>query len=191
MKNLINPRFGILAGMVLLAALSRLLPHPYNFTPIGAMALFGGAYFANRVVAILVPMLSLWISDLLLNNLVYREYYTTFTWFTSGWIYASFLLIGVLGMVLLQKVSVRNVLIASLSSSVLFFLITNFSVWLGSGMYPQTREGLMACYTAGLPFFQNTILGDLFFSGVLFGAFELMQRRFPVLSLRGNTQVMG
>ncbi len=193
MKKLINPRFGILIIMVLLAALSRLLPHPYNFTPIGAMALFGGAYFANRLVAILVPLLSLWVSDLLLNNIVYSEYYPSFTWFTPGglWIYGSFVLIGVFGMVLLQKVSIRNVLISSLSSSVFFFLVTNFSVWLGSTMYPQTREGLLACYAAGLPFFQNTIMGDLFFSAVLFGAFELMQRRFPALSLRGNSQVVG
>ncbi len=185
MKNLLHPRFGVLTGLVLFTALSRLLPHPPNFTPIAAMALFGGAYFGHRTVAILVPLLSLWLSDLLLNNLVYQAYYKNFTWFTSGgwWIYGSFVLIGMLGMLLLRKVTARNIALASVLSSVLFFVITNFSVWLHSSMYPPTREGLVACYVAALPFFQNTILGDLFFSAVLFGCFELARRRFPVLSV--------
>ena len=186
MKTLINPRSGLLALLVLLAALTRLLPHPPNFTAVGAMALFGGAFFSNRVAAMLVPLASLWISDLVLNNVVYREYNPSFAWFTPGgyWMYGSFALVVVLGIVLLKKVNFMNLLAGSLSASVLFYVVTNFGVWYGGSMYPATREGLIACYMAAIPFFGNTLAGDLFFCGVLFGMFGLAQRRFPALSLK-------
>ncbi|MCU0354094.1 MAG: hypothetical protein MUD08_10220 [Cytophagales bacterium] len=184
MKQLIQPRTGVLAGMVLLAALSRLLPHPDNFTPVGAMALFGGAYFANRWAAVAVPLLSMWFSDLVLNNVFYRAYNPSFAWFTPGgyWIYGSILLTVVLGWLMLRKVTVMRVAAASLSASVLFFVVTNFGVWLGGDMYPQTFEGFTACYVAALPFFRNAALGDLVYCAVMFGVFALAQRRFPVLS---------
>ncbi len=183
MKTLTNPRFGVLAVLVLLAALTRLLPHPPNFTAVGAMALFGGAFFSNRVAALLVPLASLWISDLVLNNVVYSEYNPSFAWFTPGgyWMYGGFALVVGLGILLLEKVNFTNLLAASLSASVLFYLVTNFGVWYGSSMYPATREGLVACYVAAIPFFGNTLAGDLFFCGVLFGMFGLAQRRFPAL----------
>ena len=169
--------------MVLLAALSRLLPHPYNFTPVGAMALFGGAYLANRWAAVAVPLLSMWLSDLLLNNIVYKEYNPLFAWFTPGgyWIYGSIALTVVLGGLLIRKVTVVRVAAASLSASVLFFVVTNFGVWISGGMYAKTFEGLTACYVAALPFFRNAVVGDLVYCAVLFGVFALMQRRFSVL----------
>lgn len=184
MKNPFNPRFGLLALLALLAALTRLLPHPPNFTAVGAMALFGGAYFSNRLAALLVPLASLWLSDLVLNNVVYREYNPSFAWFTPGgyWMYGSFALVVGLGIVLLRKVKPASLLAASLSASVLFYLVTNFGVWYGGSMYPATPGGLAACYVAAIPFFGNTLAGDLFFCGVLFGIFELAQRRFAALS---------
>jgi hypothetical protein len=185
MKQQTNIRFGIIALLILVAALSRLLPHPYNFTPIGAMGLFGAAYFNRRWLAFAVPFAAMWVSDLILNNVVYArqfpEYYQGFQWFGSAPVYLSFALIVGLGLVLLRKVRVESVLIASLSASVLFFLITNFAVWLNSGAYPQNAPGLWMCYVAGLPFFGNTLLGDLFYSGVLFGAYEWMKVRIPQL----------
>lgn len=160
-------------ALIVLAALTRLLPHPNNFTPIGAIGLFGAAYFQRRWLALLVPFAALFVSDLLLNNIVYRQYYPTFTWFTSGWIYGAFALVMLAGWILVRRrVSAGNVLGASLTASLIFFLVTNFSVWLQSGMYPQTQAGLLACYTAGLPFLTNTLLGDLCFSVVLFGVYE-------------------
>ncbi len=164
-------------ALTLLAAMTRLLPHPDNFTPISAMALFGAAYFSQQIRMLAVPFLALFASDLILNNVVYRQYYTEFTFITSWWIYVAFALVMLIGWFLLrQKVTPQRLLVASLSASALFFIVTNFSTWLDSGMYPRTPAGLSACFAAGLPFLRNTVMGDLFFSGVLFGAYEWMSR---------------
>jgi len=188
MKTPFHPRFGILAGMILLAALSRLLPHPPNVTPVGAMALFGGAYFTRRIWAFLVPLASMWLSDLIINNIVYKEYNPAFTWIIpdSLWVYGSLLLIAGVGSVLLTKVKPVSLLTASVAASVLFFVLTNFGTWyLYKGItYPDSWAGLVACYTAAIPFFGNTLAGDLFFCAVLFGGFEIARRRFPTLALR-------
>ena len=164
----IDLRFGIIALMIFFAAMSRLLPHPPNFAPIAGMGLFGAAYFSKKYFAFLIPFVAYWMSDVILDNVVYAQYYDSFQWFGSLWVYASFALIIVLGFVLLKKVNVRNLLAAGLSSSVIFFLITNFGSWVGSVTYPQTLEGLIASYVAGIPFFWNTLAGDLFYISVLF-----------------------
>jgi len=182
MKSQIPLRYGVLTAMVLLAAFSRLIPHASNFTAIGAMALFGGAYFTRKSWALLVPLLALWLSDIVLNNVVYRPYYPTFTLEVNPWTYGTFAAIVLLGAVLLRRVKPLNVLLTSLLASTLFFVVTNFGVWIGSSIYPQTTAGLLTCYTAALPFFGNTLAGDLFWSTVLFAGFELVQRRFPSLT---------
>jgi hypothetical protein len=186
MKHKINVKFGVVATVILLAALSRVIPHPHNFTPVGAIALFGAAHFRQRWVAFLVPTLSLWISDLVINNVLYREYYPEFT-FNPGTLattYLPFGMIVVLGLFLLKKITPTNVVAASLSASVLFFLVSNFVVWQGSTVYPPNGVGLFLCYEAGLPFFRNGLIGDLFFSGVLFGAYEWAKRQYPVLAVQ-------
>lgn len=177
MKQLSNIRFVTIVSIVLVAALTRLLPHPYNFTPIGAIALFGGAYFSRKSLAFIIPLSAMLISDLLIG-------------FHDSMIavYGSFLLIVMLGMGLLQKVTPVRVFGSAIISSILFFLITNFAVWYGStGFYPQTWAGLGACYLAGLQFYQynffgnlffNSIMGDLFFSAILFGVYELINKQF-------------
>lgn len=165
-------------ALIFLAALTRLLPHPDNFTPISAMALFGAAYFSRQVLTLAVPFIALFVSDLVLNNFVYRQYYPEFTLITSWWIYAAFGLVMLAGWLLLHtKVSPGRVLVASLIASSVFFLVTNFSVWAESAMYPKTAAGLLACYTAGLPFLKNTVMGDLFFSAVMFGIYEWSMRK--------------
>ena len=184
-KRNISLRFGLIVLMIVLAAASRFMPHPPNFTPIGAMGLFGAAYFTKKYWAFLIPLLALWFSDLILNNVVYAQYYDSFQWMGNVWVYLAFALVVVLGFGLLKKVSPKNLLGASLAASVIFFLITNFASWLMPiSPYPATFSGLMACYTAGIPFFWNTLAGDLFFTAVLFGSFELVQYRFPQLALR-------
>jgi hypothetical protein len=182
----LNLRFGVVALMILLAAMSRLLPHPPNFAPIGGMALFGAAYFSKRHWAFLVPIVSMWISDVILNNAVYGQYFDHFVWFYSGslFTYGAFALIVVLGIFALKKVRIPNLIASALGASVIFFLVSNFGVWFSGMMYPKTFSGLMACYTAGIPFFQNTIAGDLVYTGVLFGVFALSVRRFPQLQLQ-------
>ncbi len=185
----ITLRTGIIIGMILFAALSRLLPHPPNVTPVGAMALFGAAYFGKKYWAIIIPLVALWVSNLLLNNIVYAqmypEAYTGFTWFgyNAPFVFGAIALIAVLGFGLLKIITVKNTVLASLLASTVFFLVTNFGTWAVGMLYPMSLEGLVACYTAALPYFLNTLVGDLFFVGVLFGSFELLKDRFPKLEL--------
>ena len=167
-----------LSIFVMLAALSRLLPHPVNVTPIAAMALFGAAHY-NRKIGILIPLIALFISDLLINNILYASYYDRFVIFYPGafFVYLSFFLIAGLGFLFLKKITVSRVVISSLLASVLFFIVSNFGVWMSGTMYPQTWNGLITCYVAAIPFFGHTLLGDLFYSGVLFGGYALIESK--------------
>jgi hypothetical protein len=171
----------LLGGMIVLAALSRLLPHPPNFSPVEAIALFGGAYFASRSAAIWVPLAAMFLSDLalgLVNGGIYWSYFLS-----AGFllVYLCIALSALLGFGLRGRVSVLRVGAYSLIGSVLFFLVTNFGAWLGSPMYPQTGAGLAAAYVAGIPFFQYTLLGTLFYSALLFGSFAWLRARNPAL----------
>ena len=174
----------LLVGMIVLAALSRLLPHPPNFSPVEAIALFGGAYFMKRSAAIWVPLAAMLVSDLalgLVNGGIYSEYF-----FSAGFllVYLCIALSSVVGFALRGRVTAFRVAGYSLVGSLLFFLVTNFGAWLGSPLYPPTGAGLMSAYAAGIPFFQNTVLGTLFYSVVLFGSFALLRRRIPALGLQ-------
>lgn len=177
----------VLVGMVLVAALSRLLPHPPNFAPIGAVALFGAAQFRNRWAAFLVPLVAMFISDAAL------EFATNLGLF-SGWmahgqgfhqgmwvVYGTIALIAALGLLLRKKKSPLRVGTTVLASSCLFFVITNFAVWAGDTLYPHTTAGLLLCYTAAIPFFQWTLMGDAFYATILFGGFALAEKRYPAL----------
>ncbi|MFO7526540.1 MAG: DUF6580 family putative transport protein [Ignavibacteriaceae bacterium] len=166
----LSPRFLLLTGMILIAAIVRLLPHPPNFAPIAAMALFGGAYFNRKVFAFAIPLAALFLTDLFLG------------FHNTMWaVYLSFVVIVGLGMVILKKKSVVKIILASVSASVLFFILTNFAFWATDTLYPTTLTGLAACYTAAIPFFHNTVIGDLFFTGAMFGLFELAKVKFPQL----------
>jgi hypothetical protein len=171
----------LLAGMIVLAALSRLLPHPPNFSPVEAVALFGGAYFMQRAAAVWVPLAAMFLSDLalgLVNGGIYWSYFLS-----AGYllVYLCIALTAAMGFGLRGRVGVLRVGAYSLLGSVLFFLVTNFGTWLGSAMYPQSAAGLLACYAAGIPFFQWTVLGTLFYSALLFGSFAWMRARSPAL----------
>ncbi len=181
MENSSKTRFGLLAGMILLAALSRLLPHPPNFTPVTAMALFGGAYLLNKKIAFIIPILAMWISDLILNNLVYAAYFEGFSWYGNLYVYGAMILIVALGIALLKKVTIGKLIGVSLGASLIFFLISNFGSWLQIPAYSKDFNGLLQAYAAGLPFLRNSILGTLFYSGVLFGTFEWLKSRYPAL----------
>jgi hypothetical protein len=161
--------------MTVLAALLRLAPHPPNFSPIGGVALFGGARLRGWL-AYLVPLLALAITDPIRSRMEggYPAY-------SSGTIivYASFLISVFLGRTFLRNTnSPGRIAGVVFAGSLQFFLITNFFVWFGShDMYPPTLAGLAACYTAGLPFYGRTLLGDFFYAGVLFGAYAFVTRR--------------
>ena len=176
MKNNLKLQTGIIILMIFLAALSRLIPHYSNFTPLGAIALFGAAYFTKKQLAFIIPLAAWWISDLFLNNLVYAkaypEYYQGFSWMGYPLGYLCLALIVLLGWVMLKKVSTLRVLGTATLAAVLFFLVTNFGAMLSDPIYTKDFNGLMQSYIAGLPFFQNTLLGNLAYSAVLFGVYE-------------------
>jgi len=170
-KNSLSPGFFVLTLMVIAAAFIRLIPHPPNFAPIAAMALFGGAYFNKKWAAFTIPLAAMFITDLFLG------------FHASMWaVYLSFALIVVLGMVMLKQKKTGNIFFASVSASVSFFMITNFGVWISTPYYEKTIVGLIACFTAAIPFFHQTLLGDLFFVAILFGLYELAKTKFPQLA---------
>jgi hypothetical protein len=165
-------RLFTLVAFIIMAALSRILPHPPNFTPIVALALFGSTYFSQRYVGLFVALAAMLVSDLILGL-------HTGMWF----VYGTIVLISFLSIQLRNNVSILKVTLTSLAGSVLFYLITNFGVWLNGGFYPKNLSGLVLCYTAGIPFFGNSIVGDLFYCTVLFGLFELAKKKIPALAV--------
>lgn len=179
-------RFLVISGMILAAAGSRLLPHPPNFTPIAAMALFAGATLSSRWQAFLVPLAAMVLSDLVLYSM------HTETHDPAGYlamqlvVYACFAATVSIGLALQSRRKVLPLAGAALGSSILFFVVTNFAVWVlrQGNAYPSTMEGLVACYVAALPFFQWTVLGDLGFAAVIFGVFALLEQMVPALRER-------
>jgi hypothetical protein len=163
-------RFAVLMGMIFAAAASRLIPHPPNFAPIGAMALFGGACFADRRTAFLVPLAAMFLSDLAFGLHLLIPV-----------VYGSFALIVCLGFWLRPRRKVVPIAGAALASSVLFFVLTNFGVWALGSFYPKTWSGLVTCYVAAVPFFHNTLLGDVMYATVLFGGLALAEKGLPGL----------
>lgn len=178
--------FGLL---ILSASLYRVWEgRPYGFAPQMAMAIFGGAVISNKRLAFILPLLSMLVSDAL-YQLLYVNGYTEISGFYSGqWV--NYLLFGGLTLFgfLMKKINLKNVLGFSISGSLLFFLASNFTVWLGGGGFnrPKTFEGLMQCYGDALAFYKeyglvngfagNVVIGDVFFCSILFGSFYLAQR---------------
>lgn len=156
--------------LVALAVASRLLPHPLNFAPITALALFGGAHFRSKAAGLLIPLIAMLVSDFVIG---FHSQMAT--------VYGSFVLIYGLGRLLRGHVRPLPVFGASLAGSALFFVITNFGIWAFDGVYPQTGAGLADCFVAAIPFFQNTVAGDLAYSLALFGSFALAERFVPAL----------
>jgi hypothetical protein len=184
MKKVFTPRFIFISTAIIIAAFSRMIPHMQNFSPLGAIALFGAAHLTKKWQAFLVPIMATFLSDLFINNVIYAQYNPQFVWFYEGfyWQYGSYLIITLAAIFIFNnKVNAPRFLIGVLSSSAIFFLITNAGCFFGNPAYPQNFGGLMTCYAAGIPFLKGTMLGDLFYSGVLFGSFFLAQRRIPVL----------
>ena len=159
-----------IAAVILLAAALRIAPHPWNFTPVGAMALFSGAILRDRRLALLLPLVTLFAGDLFigLHKLI-------------PVVYTSFLLSVIIGRFLSEKRTIIRIGGATLAGALQFFLLTNLGVWAFLGTYPHTLTGLGACYLAGLPFFWNTLAGDGLYATLFFGAFALAERLVPLL----------
>lgn len=170
-----NIRLSVLAIMIVVAALTRVLPHAWNFTPIFAMAIFGGAYLQRRSLAIAVPLAAMLLSDLFIG-------------FHQGMpmVYGTIAACAILGMMFLRsKQNVGRIAGAGLGSCLLFFLVTNGAIWLSGGTPTTCQATLMDCYAVALPFLKNNLLGTAVWSVVLFGGFALLTRQVPALR---NTQ---
>lgn len=154
---------------ILFAVVMRLLPHWPNFTPVAAIAIFGGTYINRKGLALILPVIAMFLSDLIIG------FHTTMVA-----VYIGMVLAAVIGIVLRNRVKAGYVAIASISSSIIFFLITNFASWY-TGLMPYSRDfaGLMQAYAAGIPFFNVSLVGDLFYTTVIFGSFYLISRRVP------------
>ena len=190
----INPRFAVLALFMIAVAAMRIpnsaqLTPWANFTPIGAMGLFGGAYFTKQWKAVLFPLLTLLASDLIIQAFVFNGKYGIMY---SGWywIYGIFIFISFIGKWLIKKVTVKNVIFAAITASLTHWLLADFTVWAGGGtdlrtMTPLSRDwaGLQQCYIQGFPFMRNFLSGTLVYSGIMFGAFEWMKVKQPALKL--------
>lgn len=180
MHRSFSPRVAILTGLVLLVALSRLLPHPPNATPVLAFALFGGAYFSDKRWAYGVPLLAMLASDLVLSLTQGHAFLTP----TRAVVYGCIGAVVGLSVWALAQVSILRVATTGLAGALLFFLVTNFAIWIGGGLYPHTLSGLLECYVAALPFFRNTLLSTWGYAAVLFGVFEGVKVQFPELAAR-------
>jgi len=169
--------FALAAGLVGLDVVARLTPHVPNFTPLAASALFAGMMLRSRSLALAVPILAMVLSDLVVG----RD-----EWRTTMVIYAALVLPAALGLWARHfKIPVMAAALVP-ASSLIFFLSTNFAVWAFSGMYAPTMDGLLRCYVAALPFFQNTLAGDVFWSGVLFGGWWLARSALPAVKARSG-----
>lgn len=150
----------IIITFIVIAAVIRLFPHIPNVTPITAMALFSGVYFSNRNYAFMIPLMAMFLSDIFLG----------FSWITL-FVYGSFILVSYIGFAS-KKIKFTTILL----SSITFFVITNFGVWLIG--YPKTLDGLLQCYTLAIPFFRNSLIGDFFYAGVMYYAFEFISKKY-------------
>lgn len=186
MKKL-NLQTGVLSIIILLAAFTRIMPHPPNFSPMAAIGLFGAAHFAKKWQAFFIPLIGIWVSDLVINNYVYSSSSSNFVWFYSGfyWQYISYILIIFAGLFIFNKsISLTKMFGGMISSSGIFFLVSNFGVWTGGTMYPKNFGGLITCYAAGVPFIHNTIISDILFTTVLFGTYYLLQVEYSSLKIK-------
>ena len=161
-KLLILKKSLVALSIIVFAVILRLIPHPPNIAPIGALALFGGFYL-NRKYSLIVPVAAMFLSDIFLG------FHST-----MPFVYLSFLLTGFIALNLREKRSINTVASATLVSSFLFFFITNLGVFLVSGLYPKTMQGFIDCFVLAIPFFRNSLIGDLLYVSLFFGSFEFI-----------------
>ncbi|MGX5820051.1 DUF6580 family putative transport protein [Chitinophaga lutea] len=195
-KNL-QPRFLVLllfivvAGAMRIASAGQLMPFA-NFSPVGAMALFGGAMFAGKWKSYLFPLLVLFISDVITMQTVYRPYANGLLFDGWYWNYIGFAAMVLVGQLIITKVSVARILIACGVAAVAHWLIADFGTWMSPANIdlttgqPYTKDwaGLMKCYAMGLPYLKNTLVSNVIYAGIFFGAFKFMEQRIPALAVK-------
>lgn len=174
-KHKLNTSFNylvIFSVLIVLGVVGRLLPHPPNFTPMAAIALFAGFIFLKRYMAVIAVVVTMLLTDYFAFGYLSAEWFAS----KSMWVVYLALLFPIIFKNFLQKkLGFFRVAGAALASSTVFFIVTNFAVWAFSPMYAKTLEGLVLCYTMAIPFFQNTVAGDIIWSGVIFGTYFLLR----------------
>ena len=175
-----NKQINVVLSIIVFATLTRVAIPPFfghlpNFSALDALALFCGAFCSRRSSAIALAVVSVWLGDLLIT----KSFTGQWTMFYEGcfWQYGCYALITLLGSRTQRTCTGYIVPLMALTSAVLYFVISNFGVWFSGILYPQTLDGLIACYVAAIPFFKNSLVSDLVFSGVLFGAMQLQKSR--------------
>jgi len=170
MKKIFTPQVTFVILLILAAGFSRLLKIAPNVTAVGAMALFAGAHFQNKRLAFAIPLITMMLTDFIIG--FHRIMIP---------VYLGFVIIVFIGTLISSRKSILNVALASVGSSVIFFLITNLPFWYGNS-YPWNLAGTIESYTLSIPFFRNSLFGDLCFNAVLFGGFALARKRIPALA---------
>lgn len=183
-----NPRTSVLFIFIFVVAVIRVainLNDTFsalaNFSPLGAMALFGGAYFDKRSKAFAFPLMMLFISDFILHQTVFKNFNKGILYNGWYWVYGSFTLMVVAGRLIVKKLSMRSFLFSVLVCVLIHWIVTDFGVWIGSKIYAQNLGGFISCLINAIPFEGRFLSGTLVYGAVLFGLFEWMQKRYPEL----------
>jgi hypothetical protein len=180
MNITLDNRMKVVAGFILAGALTRLLPHPVNFTPIAAMALFGGTYLKDKKLAFLIPMSAMLLSDILLEIINGTGFHSMMIF-----VYGSMAISTMFGFFLRGREQRQTIMVASLTGSMLFFIITNFGEWLTQSTYPMNTAGLIDCYVKAIPYFRGTLMGDLFYNLIFFVGFAIVNK-FVLSPVKNN-----
>ncbi len=174
MNSIKSPRFLVLSLMVLAAAATRALPlfipHIWNFTAVGALAIFAGAQFKDKRIALFMPLAAMALSDLFIGNGF------------DAVVYSGFIAMVVCGMLVNKRQSLPNLILSGIAGAIIFYLITNFALFYPVSMYPHNFSGIIASYVAALPFLNNMLAGNLIYGTLLFGSFYLLTQRYPSLA---------
>jgi len=181
-----NIKYGIIALLIILGVSTRFLflvpgfESIANFTAIGALCLFSGAYL-SRKQAILLVLGVMWATDLFLNNVVYAAYYESFQWHGNIWVYLALAYVVILSRWFLKFVTAPRIMMAAFLGALVFFLLTNFESWIRLPEYTKDLDGLLQAYSGALPFLKNTLISNMVYSFVLFGVYEMALRGTRVL----------
>ena len=168
--------------LVLIAISFRFFPHQPNFTPLLAIFVFSSGYFKNKKLAFFLPLIVMFISDLIINNIIYSSFFERFVILYTGaiWTYTATIILSLVSIAFLKKFNFKNILMSGFMASIIFFIISNFGVWFSTTLYPKSIEGLMACYFMGLPFFKNTLFSTILFVSALYGVNYFLENKLSL-----------
>lgn len=188
MDKKFNPRNAVLMLIIVLIAFIRVFNNfsvhitvLANYSPLAAMTLFGSAYFKDNLKAILFPLLTIFLSDLILFATVYNDYGNGFLYDGWMWVYGAFLLIAVVSKYIIQKINMQRIAVAVIVAVFIHWIVTDLGVWIGSKTYPQTWAGFNACLAAAIPFELRLLTATIIYSAIMFGVFEFVKRKNPAL----------